>query len=479
MPVSATAKCSADCARRDRDSTATLTTTSPRSVNLTALPTRLTRTCRSRPASPTRTSGTSAADLAGQFQPLLVRPQGQRLQGVAQGVAQVEGDCVQLQLARLDLGEVEDVVDDRQQRLGRTPGPSRGTRAARAGGRCPAPARSCRGCRSWACGSRGSCWPGTRSWPGWPPRPPRRSRPCFGSSAVRCRHLSPRRRALAASSSACRSAMACISCDALPAGPDQEDVLEDDPAGVLQPAPVARRRARRRPTAARSSPRSEVVGGDDRRGGDQHAPVAVEGQEGQRAEDVEVRLDAAAGQVDQQGAHEHLADGDGVARRTPRRAAAGPRQHGRLTIAPPRKSAAQTCGCVWLSAPAQVQRRDQQRGDDRRPATGRPAARRTGGRCAGRSLRGVHGIGRRLGRPPPALPPRTRFVCICGILQQKVSQRRAMGSRRWAGLGIPALRRRSRRRRRGGPDCPPVPPAGGEAAPEDETSVGVVQEGLA
>ncbi len=43
-------------------------------------------------------------------------------------------------------------------------------------------------------------------------------------------------------------------------------------------------------------------------------PVAIEREAGQRAEDVEVRFDAAAGDVDQQGANQHLADADDVAR---------------------------------------------------------------------------------------------------------------------------------------------------------------------
>ena len=45
-------------------------------------------------------------------------PQRQRVHRVADGIAQVEVDRVELELARLDLGEVEDVVDDGQQRIG-------------------------------------------------------------------------------------------------------------------------------------------------------------------------------------------------------------------------------------------------------------------------------------------------------------------------------------------------------------------------
>ena len=62
------------------------TTTSPRSVNLMALPTRLTSTWRSRPASPTSASGTSGVDVADQLQALRVGPHGQGPQGVADRV---------------------------------------------------------------------------------------------------------------------------------------------------------------------------------------------------------------------------------------------------------------------------------------------------------------------------------------------------------------------------------------------------------
>ena len=56
-----------------------------------------------------------------------------------------------------------------------------------------------------------------------------------------------------------------------------------------------------------------MVGRDHDGGGQQHAPVAVERQEGQRAEDVEVSLDAAAREVNQQRSHEHLSNADDVA----------------------------------------------------------------------------------------------------------------------------------------------------------------------
>ena len=56
MPVSRTAKCSLSL------SVATLSTTSPASVNLTALLNRLSRICRSRVTSPSITGGTSPSN---------------------------------------------------------------------------------------------------------------------------------------------------------------------------------------------------------------------------------------------------------------------------------------------------------------------------------------------------------------------------------------------------------------------------------
>ena len=70
-----------------------------------------------------------------------------------------------------------------------------------------------------------------------------------------------------------------------------------------------------------------------------------------------MRLDAAAGEVDQQRRREHLADGDGVAgdgRPGRMRASA----IGNALIAPPRKTAAQTWMWMLLVGPAHVARRD-------------------------------------------------------------------------------------------------------------------------
>ena len=60
----------------------------PASVNLMALPTRLTTICRSRWESPTTMARHVGVNVAGQFQPLAVGAEGERLQRVAQALAQ-------------------------------------------------------------------------------------------------------------------------------------------------------------------------------------------------------------------------------------------------------------------------------------------------------------------------------------------------------------------------------------------------------
>ena len=54
--------------------------------------------------------------LANQFQPLFVRTHGQRAHGGAQDGTHREIGRVQFEAARLDLGEVQDVVDDAEER---------------------------------------------------------------------------------------------------------------------------------------------------------------------------------------------------------------------------------------------------------------------------------------------------------------------------------------------------------------------------
>src|SRR5688572_7197822 len=115
MPVSLTWKCSV-VDPWHLLSSRTSSTTWPWAVNLMALPRRFVSTCWRRTGSPVTPAG---IDVQQELQSLLLRLQGQRLEHGAHQVAHREGDRFQLQLARLDLGEVEDVVEDRQQRIRR------------------------------------------------------------------------------------------------------------------------------------------------------------------------------------------------------------------------------------------------------------------------------------------------------------------------------------------------------------------------
>src|SRR5690348_3789527 len=54
-----------------------------------------------------------------QLQVLLMRAQGERPEGGLQAVPEIELQVVQLQLSCLDLGKVQDIVDENQQRIGR------------------------------------------------------------------------------------------------------------------------------------------------------------------------------------------------------------------------------------------------------------------------------------------------------------------------------------------------------------------------
>ena len=53
-----------------------------------------------------------------QFQALLQRLEGELPDGLLQAMEEVEGDVFQLELPGLDLGKVEDVIDEREQRVG-------------------------------------------------------------------------------------------------------------------------------------------------------------------------------------------------------------------------------------------------------------------------------------------------------------------------------------------------------------------------
>jgi hypothetical protein len=92
---------------------------------------------------------------------------------------------------------------------------------------------------------------------------------------------------------------------------DEDDVLEQDPEGVLKKAPPLGARDpvhRVRPR----EPADEVVSGDGDGCGEDDPPVPVAGQERERSEHVEVGLDATAGQMDEESGPQDLRKRDGV-----------------------------------------------------------------------------------------------------------------------------------------------------------------------
>ena len=159
MPVSRTWKCELEPSSTPRASqTSTRTNTSPLLGELDRVAHQVDAGSGAAAARRRRRlCGTPRRDPVGQLQPLLVRAQRQRLDGVGHDVARARTRrCSSSQLPGLDLREVEDVVDDHQQRVGRGLRPSRGSRAARASSSVPS--ASCvmpDDRRSSACGSRG------------------------------------------------------------------------------------------------------------------------------------------------------------------------------------------------------------------------------------------------------------------------------------------------------------------------------------
>ena len=93
-------------------------TISPVRVNLMALPTRLIRHCRRRCGSPTTRSGTCGCTCTTSSRLLRGGLERHDAADVLDVAAQIEFDGLDVELAGFDLGEVENVVDDDQQRIG-------------------------------------------------------------------------------------------------------------------------------------------------------------------------------------------------------------------------------------------------------------------------------------------------------------------------------------------------------------------------
>ena len=130
---------------RCRSSSRTSTNTSPRSVNLMALPTRLTRSAAGGRDRRQSVAGTSAATRKIKFEALFGARGGPATR-VASPTTSRRSKAMRLQLhlARLDLGEVEDVVDQAQQAIGRLLDDVQIVAAARRRATWSAPVRSCR-----------------------------------------------------------------------------------------------------------------------------------------------------------------------------------------------------------------------------------------------------------------------------------------------------------------------------------------------
>ena len=153
----------------------TRTTTSPWEVNLMALPTRFVSTWRRRPGSPRSSAGTSPVRHdSPAVKPLIVCAERHAGDEVVKHARKVDRSKCQARtlMSRLDLRKIQDVVDQAQQVRRRS--------CARSSAHCrllrprAVPAQQLGHAhepRSWACESRGSYSPGTRSWPRWPARP--------------------------------------------------------------------------------------------------------------------------------------------------------------------------------------------------------------------------------------------------------------------------------------------------------------------
>ena len=113
----ATANSSSRLAAVERRRRCTVSTTSPRSVNLTALASRFSSTWRSRVTSPTIAAGTSPSNDVGEVEVLLGRARAPTGRAPPRRTRAGRTAAPRGPAAGLDLREVEDVVDDRQQRV--------------------------------------------------------------------------------------------------------------------------------------------------------------------------------------------------------------------------------------------------------------------------------------------------------------------------------------------------------------------------
>ena len=122
MPVSRTATVTASDRRRAGSRARAAARPRPASVNLTAFDSRLSTIWRSRPSSPTIARGRSVGRSRRRARCRFAAAVGARTSSApSMHGARSNGCALEVDLAGLDLREVEDVVDDRQQRVARRP----------------------------------------------------------------------------------------------------------------------------------------------------------------------------------------------------------------------------------------------------------------------------------------------------------------------------------------------------------------------
>ena len=116
MPVSRTSKRRAASCGFSL-SLLTVTPTSPCSVNLIALPRRLTRICRRRPGSPRKRRGTSGSTETVSSSPLLPGLICHQFGRVLDRGGKVEVDFLENEFAGRHLGKIQNVIDEAQKRI--------------------------------------------------------------------------------------------------------------------------------------------------------------------------------------------------------------------------------------------------------------------------------------------------------------------------------------------------------------------------
>ena len=121
--------------------------------------------------------GQPLVDVGGDLQALGLRARAEQLDDVLDQAVERERLRLEFELAGLDLGEIENLLDQRQQRVaGRLGGLDVGG-LLRGERRVVQKTRPCRGCRSAACGSHATPWRGSATWRRSRPRRRRAPRP--------------------------------------------------------------------------------------------------------------------------------------------------------------------------------------------------------------------------------------------------------------------------------------------------------------